>query len=144
MSLLLAAVLFAEIAAPITIEVTNVRNDKGRVHVAFCPKDKFLGKTCPYEASAPAHTGTTLVSVPGVPPGEYAAQSFHDENGNKDIDRNLFGIPKEGVGFSRDARIKMGPPKWAEAVFTHGAQPQAIHFAMRYCVFACGPDKAGK
>ena len=141
MNAMLAIALLAEIAAPISVEVGNVRNDKGRVHVAFCTKDQFLGKSCPYEASAPARAGVTVDTVPDVPAGDYAAQSFHDENGNKEIDRAMFGIPKEGVGFSRDAKIRMGPPKWAEAVFAHGAQPQTIHFALRYFLGASGPGK---
>ena len=149
MILAAATLLMAEAApitpAPITIDVTNVRNSKGQIHVGLCPKDKFLGKACPYEASAPAHTGTTSVTIAAVPPGDYAAQSFHDENNNREIDRvAVIGIPKEGVGFSRDAKIRMGPPKWDEAVFTHGAQPQAIHFALRYFLGASGPDKVGK
>lgn len=141
MSLILAALVLAEAAAPITIEVTHVRSEKGRVHVAFCPKNQFLGKACPYEASSPARIGTTLVTLPGVPPGDYAAQGFHDENSNKDIDRGLFGIPKEGIAFSRDAKIRFGPPKWADAVLTHSAHPQAIRVAMRYCIIACGAQK---
>jgi len=102
------------------------------VRVAVCPRDKFLADACPYTASAPAHAGTTRVVVENVPPGDYAAQGFHDENGNDEIDRGLFGIPKEGVGFSRDARIAMSPPKWADAVFSHGGKAQAITFRLRY------------
>ena len=149
MSLIIATLLLAEVATttssgPIIIEVTNVRNSQGRVHVGICPKDKFLADSCPYEGSAPARAGTTLVTVTGVPPGEYGAQSFHDENGNKNLDRALFGLPKEGVGFSRDAKIRMSPPKWAEAVFTHGAQTQNIHFALRYFLGPSGPEQWAK
>ena len=60
-------------------------------------------------------------------------------NNNREIDRAIFGIPKEGVGFSRDARIHMGPPKWAEAVFHHDGA-QVIHFALRYFMGPSGPE----
>ena len=40
--------------------------------------------------------------------GRYAVQAFLDENGNGEVDRALFGIPKEGVGFSNDAKIRLG------------------------------------
>ena len=74
-------------------------------------------------------------------PGRYAAQVFYDENGNHKVDRALFGIPKEGVGFSRDARIKLGPPKWADAVFDYAGGEQIIRLKLRYFI---GPDYAGK
>jgi uncharacterized protein (DUF2141 family) len=79
-----------------------------------------------------------------VPPGEYAAQAFLDENGNGEVDRGLFGIPKEGVGFSRDARIRLSPPKWRDAVFTHRAQPEVIRFDLRYFMGPSGPAKSGR
>jgi uncharacterized protein (DUF2141 family) len=126
--------------APVVVQVTNVRNNRGRVQVALCPKDKFLGKTCPYEGSAPAHPGTVTVVIDHVPPGEWGAQAFHDENGNKEIDQGLFGIPKEGVGFSRDAKIVFGPPKWRDAVFTHGADRQVIGFKLRYFTGPGSPE----
>src|SRR5438876_10671166 len=86
-----------------TIRVTNVRSAKGEVHVDVCPKTQFLKDDCPFAGSAPAKLGTTIVTVPGVPPNDYAVQAFHDENRNHRVDRvPLLGIPKEGVGFSND------------------------------------------
>ena len=118
--------------APVTVSVSGLRNAQGHVHVALCPKDKFLSEACPYKASAPATAGVTVVTIPAVPAGDYAAQAFHDENDNHHMDR-LFGkIPKEGFGFSRDAKVRFAPPLWAEAMFTHPASPQAIRFGMRY------------
>ncbi len=52
-----------------------------------------------------------------VPNGEYALAAFHDENGNNDLDRGVFGIPTEGTGASNDARGFMGPPPYDGARF---------------------------
>ena len=136
LSILLA---LAAATAPLSIEVDNVRNAKGLVHVDICPKDRFLGESCPYSGEAPARPGTVIVVVNNVPAGDYAAQAFHDENRNRDIDRALFGIPREGVGFSRNARIAFSPPKWKDAVFSHQARPESIRFALRYFIGAKGP-----
>ncbi len=134
--ILAAALLLADAVTtsgmPITIQIHNVRNSHGRVRVAVCPRDRFLADRCPWHAAAPASTGTTTIIVPGVPPGDYAVQAFHDENDNDQIDRAMFGIPREGVGFSRDARIVFSPPAWRNAVFTHGSAAQAISFSLRY------------
>jgi uncharacterized protein (DUF2141 family) len=102
------------------------------VRIAICPKDKFLADECPIHASAPAKIGSTWLTIQNVPSGDYAVQAFHDENGNDEIDRAMFGIPKEGVGFSRDAKIVFSPPKWKDAWFAHGAAAQNMTFSLRY------------
>ena len=75
----------------------------------------------------------------GVPPGRYAAQAFHDENRNGKVDRVLFGIPKEGIGFSNDVKIRLSAPKFDDAAFTVGGAPEMIHFSLRYFLGAAGP-----
>lgn len=124
-------------AAPVpdgtlSVEVTNVRNGKGRVHIDVCPEAKFLKSDCPYFAVAPAHVGTTIVTLHGLPAGRYAVQAFHDENSNDKVDRAIFGLPKEGVGFSNDAPIRFSPPKWADAVFAFDRPTQTIRLKLRY------------
>jgi uncharacterized protein (DUF2141 family) len=32
----------------------------------------------------------------------------------------LFGAPRQGFGFSRDAKMRFGPPGFADAAFTLG------------------------
>ena len=118
------------------VAIDNVRGAKGRVHVDLCTQAQFL-KDCPLAADAPAHPGVTLVTLSGVKPGRYAAQVFYDENGNHKVDRALFGLPKEGVGFSRDARIGLGPPKWQDAVIDYDGHERTIRLRLRYFI---GPD----
>lgn len=125
--------------APLTVVVGNVRSNAGRVYVSLCPQQSFLKHDCPLEASAPSQAGSTSVTLPNVPPGEWAAQVFQDENGNKKLDQNFLGIPREGVGFSRDAKIVMSPPKWRDAMFVHDGKPQSIHLSLRYFMGPSGP-----
>ena len=137
-----AASLIGAAAAPtgvLQVQVGNVRNAKGRVHVAICPQASFLKDSCPYELSAPAQTGVTIITAHGIPAGRYAVQSFHDENGNGEVDRGLFGMPKEGVGFSNDAKIVFGPPKFADAAFAFDGNAKTIQLKMRYFLGPSGP-----
>ena len=127
-------------AAPIVVEVGNVRNDRGVVRVSICPKERWLADSCPWDAHAPAHAGTTRVVIDHVPPGDYAAQVFHDENNNDEVDRGIFGIPKEGVGFSRDSFTGLSSPKWRNATFAHIAQPQTIRLQLRYMLGPSTPQ----
>jgi uncharacterized protein (DUF2141 family) len=48
-------------------------------------------------------------------PGRYALFAMHDANANGDLDRNLFGIPTEGYGFSNGAAGTVGPPSFDAA-----------------------------
>jgi len=50
-----------------------------------------------------------------VPPGKYGVVAFQDIDANKELKKNLLGFPKEPIGFSNDARIKMGPPSFSDA-----------------------------
>ncbi len=115
----------------IAVAVTNVTAAKGRVHVDICPKAEFLKEDCPWSGEAPATVGTTIVTIPNVPPGVYAAQVFQDRNDNHKVDRALFGVPTEPVGFSNDAPIHMSPPKWTDAAVQHGDTPQQITLKLR-------------
>lgn len=127
----------------LTVEVANVRAARGTVKVDVCPEAEFLKDGCSWSGSAPARLGVTRVTVPNLPAGRYAVQVFLDENNNGEVDRGLFGIPKEGVGFSNDARIALGPPKFSDAVFTvGGGGSQAIRLSLRYFTGAKGPPAA--
>lgn len=128
-------------AGTLNVRITNVRNTKGVVHLEVCPEAQFLKDDCPYSASVPAAVGTTVLKVEGLPPGRYAVQAFHDENRNGKVDRALFGIPKEGVGFSNDAPIHMSPPKWKDAEFDFAGNTQTIELKMRYMLGPSGPPR---
>jgi uncharacterized protein (DUF2141 family) len=133
---LLAAMLLIPIAAtpegaPIEVAVSGVRQAQGRVHVDICSEKLFLTSDCLYVAEAPAQVGTTIVTVRNVPPGRYAAQAFHDRNGNGKVDM-LFGIPREAVGFSNDAPVPMRAPHFGDAAFEHGSTPQRIAFTLHH------------
>ena len=119
--------------ATLAIDIGDVRNSSGNVHVDICPENRFLKDNCPFSGNAHASAGTTHVTVTGLPPGRYAAQVYHDENGNGAVDQGLFGIPEEGIGFSNDARIHLGPPKFADAAFDF-EQSRHIALKMRYFV----------
>jgi uncharacterized protein (DUF2141 family) len=118
------------------IEVTNVRAQTGSVHADICTQAQFL-KDCSRSADAPARVGTTVLTLTGLKPGRYAAQVYYDQNGNHKVDKAMFGIPKEGVGFSNDAKIRMAPPKWEEAVFDYDGRARTIRLRLRYF---SGPD----
>lgn len=129
--LLGASLPLPALAADLVVEVAGLRNAAGTVFVAVCAEDEFLEPACGHFGSAPATEGTVTVTVPGVPPGTYAVQAVHDENGNQTLDRPGF-LPTEGMGFSRDAPMRMGPPRWRDARFDLAEPGATVPLTMRY------------
>ena len=137
---LLVAGAFASAAAPaaanvIVITVTNLRSDEGVVRACMTTNEKIFPRCIKDPAShrtvVPAGK-TVTIRFTGVKPGDYAIALLHDENDNGKADRTLGMIPREGYGFSRDAKVRMGPPKFRDAVFNHGTGKQNLTIKMRY------------
>jgi uncharacterized protein (DUF2141 family) len=70
--------------------------------------------------------------VLNIEPGVYAVQAFHDENDNLDLDRNMIGWPKEGMGFSNDAPMRYGPPSFEDAAIEIEAAGASTRLRLRY------------
>jgi uncharacterized protein (DUF2141 family) len=126
-------------AGTLTVEVENNRSGKGVVRIDVCRENAFLTDKCAWHALAPAHPGTTVVTVTGLPAGHYAAQASLDENDNDHLDQGLFGMPKEGIGFSNNARIGLSAPKFAAAQFAFDGETRTIAIRLRYFLGKKGP-----
>jgi uncharacterized protein (DUF2141 family) len=138
--LALAGVAAAVSAAPalagdVVITVTDVRSAKGVVRACLTARANVFPK-CNQDPNAhrtvvPAG-GKIEIRFTGVKPGNYAIALLHDENDNGKADRAMGMMPKEGYGFSRDAPVKMAPPKFTDAVFAVGEGLQRVTIKMRY------------
>jgi len=123
--------------ATLTILVTGVRNNKGRISLAL-----FQGETgVPgdgskairlQQAEIEAQTRSAQFVLKGVPYGLYAISVFHDENMNGRVDKNFVGAPKEGYGASNNPKKRMGPPPFDEAKFSLNQPAQSIEIRLMY------------
>ncbi|WP_051340720.1 DUF2141 domain-containing protein [Azospirillum halopraeferens] len=91
--------------------VTNVKPEQGKLMVAVYESAESF-KAGRRFAAAILHPVDAMVDVAfgGLPPGRYAVAVFQDLNRNETLDTNLFGVPTEPYGFSRDAAGSFGPP----------------------------------
>jgi uncharacterized protein (DUF2141 family) len=128
----MAAPAWAEASGNVLVRVENVRSDQGHVRVELCTSDTFLTDNCIVGGLAPAQEGETLVTLTNVPPGDYAVQAYHDANDDHKVNRGLLGIPKEDIGFSREAPLGLHGPKFAMADFNHAADNQVIAVRLRH------------
>lgn len=118
----------------LTVRFEGLRSARGLIracltrdpaHFPKCEDDPAAMK-----ASIAASPAATL-SFAQVPPGDYALLILHDENGNARLDTTL-GIPREGIGFSRNPRIMFGPPKFEATVIHIGAGVTHTTVKLRY------------
>lgn len=117
---ILCAVLTATAAhaGDLTIEVNLPSDRQGAVMAAVFDKvEGFPRGTALRTAIAQSVKGKATFQFADLPKGDYAVTAFLDENSNTKLDTNLFGIPTELYGFSRNARGLAGPPAFAEAAF---------------------------
>ena len=119
--------------ARLDVALDHLRSTRGTVRVCLTA-DPANFPACVDDADAvrlsiPA--SETRFTLPGLPPGSYALAVIHDENGNGRLDTFL-GVPREGYGFSRNAPVRFGPPRFAAARFTLGIEGATERVTMRY------------
>jgi uncharacterized protein (DUF2141 family) len=105
-------------SATLEVNVTNIKSTKGTIRVGlFTTEDNFLKKAVKGKV-IPATPGEIMVRFENLEPGIYAVSVIHDENENGELDKNIFGIPKEGFAFGNNAMGNFGPPSFQEAKIT--------------------------
>lgn len=124
----------AALTKTLTVKVNHIRSDKGSViyslfnsHEGYPSKGELSLKS----GNAAIKDGQAIISFNDLPPGDYAVVLFHDEDSNSKLDTNFLGIPKEGYGFSNDARVTFGPPSYEKVKFTVSNDGE-ISIKMRY------------
>ncbi len=103
----------------LSLDVAGIKSDDGEVCFAlYTDETSFLKFDKVFKSgSQKAVKGTTRIDIKDLPEGNYAVAIFHDSNGNKNLDTNMIGIPKEPIAFSKGKMKMFGPPKFEECVF---------------------------
>ena len=118
----------------VTVSLSGLRSTKGLVQVCLtanaqafpdCRKDP-AGRRLTLAAN---EAGTFHFAA--LPAGRYAVALLHDENANGRADMTLL-VPREGFGFSRDAAVSFGPPRFGKAAFAVGEAEVTVPIRMRY------------
>lgn len=130
-----AAIATPAAAGEVVITITDLRSTEGVVRACMTTQEKIFPKCRKDPAShrTVVDAGDSVtIRFTDVEPGTYAVALLHDENNDGKANRALGMMPKEGYGFSRDAKVRMGPPKFKDAVFEHTGEDQALTIKMRY------------
>ena len=101
----------------LTLDVVGMKEKKGNLLISVYDSAEDYLKKPVKTLTTPADALTKRI-VLELESGTYAVVIYQDLNSNGKVDRNFFRLPTEPCGFSRDARPKMGPPRYKPASFS--------------------------
>jgi len=117
----------------LTVTIMNIKNNNGDILVGLYDKAAGFPRHALDGKVVKVTDNKMKVSFNDIKPGNYAVSVLHDENQNKDMDQGKLGIPKEGYGFSNDAKGVMGPPSFKKArIAVASAKDTDITIKMKY------------
>lgn len=121
-------------AGRLEVSLAGLRNAKGVVQVCLT-RDAKRFPDCKADPAAitrsvPAGQASRL-AFDALPAGNYGLALFHDENSNARLD-TMMKMPREGFAFSRNPKVRFGPPSFRQVVFSVAAEPVKLSVRMQY------------
>lgn len=114
--------------------VEGLRNDDGQLMISLSrgpidfPDGNYYRQLFIPEYTAPRFT----VVLKDVPYGNYAVSLLHDEDTSGEMNKNFFGMPKEGFAFSRNFKVVLRAPKYDEVNFEFKSPRKSTIIIMQY------------
>ena len=119
--------LAEDLTGILMVEISGLQNASGNVYIAVYDSDSsWLSDDTVLNhqvAIADALDGDLVRVELLLPLGDYALSVFYDQDGDGELKTNFIGMPKEPIGLSNNVVAKFGPPDYADAVFSLGAEP---------------------
>lgn len=127
-------------AADITVVVTGIKNDVGKINIALDNSEqnydidnKAERGVFVFATQVNAKPDKVRIVIPDIDTGEYVVSVFHDENDNQVIDTNFFGVPTEGYAFSNNVVGVFSKPTFEETKFSvDGNKAMTLNIKLNY------------
>ena len=120
-------------AANLTVTVEQVRNSKGEIRFSiFNVPSQFPQGNELDSKDVPAQLGFVTVQFYNLVLGAYAIAIHHDENSDGEMNTNFIGLPKEGYGFSNNAKVNFAAPAFEAAAFNLDVGDKSIRLRVVY------------
>lgn len=105
----------------LTIKISGYNNSKGQFAIAlYNNKNQFTDNPWKsfQKSKSTAVDSVVTLKLLHIPKGTYAISFLDDENSNKKMDYAFLGYPKEGFGFSNNAKPGfLSAPKYKACTF---------------------------
>ncbi|WP_016950930.1 DUF2141 domain-containing protein [Anabaena sp. PCC 7108] len=122
LSLSCSKTVHAEPTTTLTVMVNGIRHKTGEICFRVYDSEKGF----PMSNSSEVQNGCTKITgnsvkkvFSGLKPGTYAVAVVDDQNGDRKLNKDFFGIPKEGFGISKNPTVSVqtGTPKFRNSSF---------------------------
>lgn len=124
--------LASALTGQLKIAVDGTKAGVGTVRVnLYASKASFLEHEDVQAEVIVAEEGASQVIFSDLAPGDYAAVAYQDLNGNGELDRGLFGIPLEPIGFSNGVVPVFSAPDFEDAAVSVADGATAIDITVR-------------
>ncbi len=105
-------------AETVQIKISGMQKIKGQIALAVFEDpdlfpDNYKGAIVTKFYPVTQSLDSMIVSF-DIKPGRYAIATYLDANMNKQMDKNLLGIPKERFGFSNNPSVQFSAPNFNE------------------------------
>lgn len=112
---IITSFLFFSFSSSITlkVEIDKLKNSNGQILLELSDGEKNSIKV----VTQKIENNKCTILIKNLKPGQYSFRYFHDENSNTKLDTNFIGMPKEGFGFSNNAKGSFGPPSHQKLIF---------------------------
>lgn len=120
-------------AHDLSVQLTGLRSTKGTVMLCLTARPANF-PDCKSRADArfvnvPATQASAMFT--GVPAGRWAVAVVHDQDGDGKLD-TLLGVPREGIGFTRNPKLGWGPPSFESAAVEMGDDDRVERVRLKY------------
>lgn len=99
----------------VTIEFEITKHNKGTILLALYNSNETYMKKSYKSFKQLVKDNKAVFVLNDLNKGTYSFSYFHDVNGNKKLDKNFIGIPKEPYGFSNNKKGRFGPPSFKDS-----------------------------
>jgi uncharacterized protein (DUF2141 family) len=135
-SISFAKTVNAEPTARLSVVVNGIRHQKGEICFRVYANEKGfpMSSTSEAQSGCAKITGNSVTKeFSGLKPGTYAVAIVDDQNGDRKLNKDFFGIPKEGFGISKNptVSIQTGTPKFRDASFVVN-KDTTVNIIMKY------------
>ncbi|WP_052177811.1 DUF2141 domain-containing protein [Methylotenera sp. G11] len=120
----------AQDAFRLSVNLEQVKNNKGNIFVELYSDPATFRKSAKAFKiiKTQAVEGASNVTFENLAAGTYAVLTYHDEDGNNEMNKRFGMIPTEGYGLSNNPKV-MGPPSFKDSQFEVRQDTEiSIHF----------------
>ena len=98
----------------LTVTATNLKDLEGNIIVSVYNKSDDFPKDGKYyqRNTSQVNNDSETITFKNLPVGDYAVAILHDKNSDGECNKNIFGIPKEGYGFSNNCKPILSAPSF--------------------------------